>query len=202
MFFHISLASIELQIGYSLINKQERDIFVTTTFIRKGLNQFYLYELLSFIRGGGGGGGGGGAGVMLMYERTSKERKKERKGGGVLWYFHTYVCSGHFLGVQHFDFQYFWGFFFRKMNIFWLWRLCVAVEGFLGIWDILLFVCFGISSAAYKLIVFLSLVLLSFAAIFMDLLCVCVRSALISKICASNGWIPSGLQLDHFDHYC
>ena len=33
-------------------------------------------------------------------------------GGGVLLYFHTYVGSGHFLGVQHFEFQYF--FVFRK----------------------------------------------------------------------------------------
>ena len=37
-------------------------------------------------------------------------------GGGVLCSFHTYVGSGHFLGVQNFEFQYF--FFFRKMNIF------------------------------------------------------------------------------------
>ena len=25
-------------------------------------------------------------------------------GGGVLWYFHVYIGSGHFLGVQNFDF--------------------------------------------------------------------------------------------------
>ena len=42
------------------------------------------------------------------------------------------------------------------------------------------------SSAAYKLIVLFSLVLLSLAAILMYLLCVWVRSALISKICAST----------------
>ena len=42
------------------------------------------------------------------------------------------------------------------------------------------------SSTAYKLIVLFSLVLLSLAAILMYLLCVCVRSALISKICAST----------------
>ena len=32
------------------------------------------------------------------------------RGGGVLWYFHTYMGSGHFLGVQNFEFQYFGGF--------------------------------------------------------------------------------------------
>ena len=30
-------------------------------------------------------------------------------GGGVLLYFHAYVGSGY-LGVQNFEFQYFWGF--------------------------------------------------------------------------------------------
>ena len=27
----------------------------------------------------------------------------------LLLYFHTYAGSGHFLGVQKFEFQYFWG---------------------------------------------------------------------------------------------
>ena len=31
-------------------------------------------------------------------------------GGGVLLYFHTYVGSGYFGGVQNSEFQYFWGF--------------------------------------------------------------------------------------------
>ena len=31
-------------------------------------------------------------------------------GGGVLLYFHTCVGSGHFWGVQNFEFQYFLGF--------------------------------------------------------------------------------------------
>ena len=31
-------------------------------------------------------------------------------GGGVLWYFHTYVGSGHFLGFKFFYFNIFWGF--------------------------------------------------------------------------------------------
>ena len=31
-------------------------------------------------------------------------------GGVVLCYFHTYVGSGHFLGVQNFEFQFFGGF--------------------------------------------------------------------------------------------
>ena len=52
--------------------------------------------------------------------------------------------------------------------------------------NVVVVVClFWHSSAAYKLIVLFSLVLLSLAAILMYLLCICVRSALISKICAS-----------------
>ena len=35
-------------------------------------------------------------------------------GGGGLWYFHTYAGSGHFMGVQNFEFQYFLG--FRKIE--------------------------------------------------------------------------------------
>ena len=38
-------------------------------------------------------------------------------GGGVLWYFHTYVGSGHFFGVQIFEFQYFGG--FSENEYFW-----------------------------------------------------------------------------------
>ena len=58
---------------------------------------------------------------------------------------------------------------------------------FIYIVVVVVVVClFWHSSAAYKLIVLFSLVLLSLAAILMYLLCVCVRSALISKICAST----------------
>ena len=38
-------------------------------------------------------------------------------GGGVLLYFHSYVGSGYFWGVQNFEFQYFLG-FSEKLNIF------------------------------------------------------------------------------------
>ena len=31
-------------------------------------------------------------------------------GGGVLWYFHTYVGSGHYLGFKILIFNIFWGF--------------------------------------------------------------------------------------------
>ena len=31
-------------------------------------------------------------------------------GGGVLWYFHVYIGSGHFWGVQNFEFHHFGGF--------------------------------------------------------------------------------------------
>ena len=41
--------------------------------------------------GGGVGGGGGG-------------------GGGVFRYFHTYLCSGHFLGLKILNFNIFGGF--------------------------------------------------------------------------------------------
>ena len=40
--------------------------------------------------------------------------------------FHTYVGSGHLLGVQHFEFQYFGG-FSEKMNI------CLEYEDFVDI---------------------------------------------------------------------
>ena len=44
--------------------------------------------------------------------------------GGLLWYFHTYVGSGHFLGSKIFKFQYFWGFsekwIFLGIKILWI----------------------------------------------------------------------------------
>ena len=41
--------------------------------------------------------------------------------GRVLWYFHTYVGSGHFLGVQNYESQYFWG-FSDNLIFFGVWR--------------------------------------------------------------------------------
>ena len=42
---------------------------------------------------------------------------------GVVLYFHTYVGAGNFFLVQNFEFHVFFR-FFRKMNIFWVWRFC------------------------------------------------------------------------------
>ena len=43
---------------------------------------------------------------------------------GVLWYFHTYVGSGHFLGLKILNFNIFWGFqkneYFFCMKILWI----------------------------------------------------------------------------------
>ena len=38
-------------------------------------------------------------------------------GGGVLWYFHTYIGSGHFLGFKVLNFSIFLG--FQKDKYFW-----------------------------------------------------------------------------------
>ena len=37
---------------------------------------------------------------------------------GVLSYFHIYLGSDHFFGVQNFEFQYFWGFSEKKIFFF------------------------------------------------------------------------------------
>ena len=52
---------------------------------------------------------------MLKTDDTSSTVVVPEGGGGgggmgVLWYFHTYVGSGHFWGVQNFEFQNFGGF--------------------------------------------------------------------------------------------
>ena len=55
-------------------------------------------------------------------------------GDGVLLYLHTYAGSDYFFGVQNSEFQYF--FFFRKLNIFGVWRFCGKFFGVITIEDI------------------------------------------------------------------
>ena len=55
-------------------------------------------------------------------------------GGGGTLIFYTYVGSGHFYGVQNFEFQYFLGFsekiFFLGMKILWIfWGVITIFRG-------------------------------------------------------------------------
>ena len=49
--------------------------------------------------------------------KFGKPMREPRGGGGVLWYFHTYLGSGHFWGIKILIFNIFG--VFRKINIFW-----------------------------------------------------------------------------------
>ena len=51
---------------------------------------------------------------MLRERESERERERERERGTLIFPFIHRL--GPFLGVQNFEFQYFWG--FREMNIF------------------------------------------------------------------------------------
>ena len=51
-------------------------------------------------------------------------------GGRGLWYFHTYLGSGHFLGVKILNFNIFGG--FQKMNTFYFFGYEDFMDIFLG----------------------------------------------------------------------
>ena len=50
-----------------------------------------------------------------------EQKRQDYSPGGILWYFYTYVGSGHFLGFKILNFNIFWG-FQKNKYFFGVWR--------------------------------------------------------------------------------